>query len=247
MNGFGNGSVEAWGWGMLANDAGDVKSIPLFKNMADPHFAALMSTASLRRFPAQVVLIEERQRPEFLHVVLEGTVELFCCYDGRETIIDVIRPMSTFILAAVIGELPYLASGRTLEPSRLFVIPGEVIRGLFGQDSAFARAIVRELACGLRDMIKQVKNQRLRTSVERLANWIVRQNLVQGGIGRFTLPHDKRTLALRLGMTPESLSRSLAALSRHGVLARGRTVVIRDVMALTAFAKPSPSIDDPDY
>jgi CRP/FNR family transcriptional regulator, transcriptional activator FtrB len=232
---------------MLADDAGDVKSIHLFKSMAAPHFAALLRAASLRRFPAQVVLIEESQQPESLHVVLEGTVELFCCHDGKETIIDVIPPISAFVLAAVIGELPYLASARTLEASRILMIPAEVVRDLLGQDSAFAHAIVRELASSFRGMIKQVKNQRLRTSVERLANWIVRQNLLQGGIGRFTLPHDKRTLALRLGMTPESLSRNLAALSRHGVMARGRAVVIKDMVALTAFAKPSPSIDDPDY
>jgi len=232
---------------MLADDTGDVKSIHLFKHMADSHFATLLGAASLQRHPAQVVLIEELQRPESLHVVLEGTVELFCRHDGRETVIDVVRPVSSFILAAVMGELPYLASGRTLRPSRLLVIPAEVVRGLYDEDSAFARAIVRELSSGFCDMIKQIKNQRLRTSVERLANWIVRQNLVHGGIGRFALPHDKRTLALRLGMTPESLSRNLAALNRHGVMARGRTVVIRDVAALTAFAKPSPSIDDPDF
>lgn len=232
---------------MLADDARDVRSSRLFKSMADPHFAALLSVASLQRFPAQVVLIEELQSPESLHVVLEGAVELFCCHDHKETIIDVIRPISAFVLAAVMGELPYLASGRTQEASRILVIPAEVVRGLFGQDSGFARAIVRELAGGFRDMIKEVKNQRLRTSVERLANWILRQNLLHGGIGRFTLPHDKRTLALRLGMTPESLSRNLAALSRHGVVARGRTVVVKDVVALSAFARPSPSIDDPDY
>lgn len=231
---------------MLAEDTGDVKSIDLFKHMADSHFAALLAAASLHRYPAQVVLIEESQRPEVLHLVLEGAVELFCHYDGRETIIDVVGPVSSFMLAAVMGELPYLASGRTLQPSRLLVIPAKVVRSLYDADSAFAHAIVRELADGFCDMIKQVKDQRLRTSVERLANWILRQNLVHGGIGRFALPHDKRTLALRLGMTPESLSRNLAALNRHGVMARGRTVVIRDVTALAAFAKPSPLPDDPD-
>jgi len=238
---------EASGFDWRKLHAGDVKSSHPFKYMADSHFATLLSAASLCRFPAQVVLIEESRRPEALHIILEGTVEFFCCHDGKETIIDVIQPISVFVLAAVMGELPYWASGRTLEASSILVIPAEVVRGLFGQDSAFARAIVRELASGFRDMIKQIKNQRLRTSVERLANWIVRQNLLNGGIGRFTLPHDKRTLALRLGMTPESLSRNLAALNRHGVTARGRTVVIKDPVALTAFAKPSPSIDDPDY
>lgn len=232
---------------MGAGDISDVRSIHLFRNVADPHFATLLHRAHVQHFPAQAILIDELQTPHFLHVVLEGAVELFSRHGGKETIIEVIRPISTFMLAAVIGELPYLASGRALEPSRILFIPAEAVRGVFDQDSAFARAIGLDLARGFRDMTKQVKNQRLRTSVERLANWIVRQNLTHGGIGRFTLPHDKRTLALRLGMRPESLSRNFATLSHHGVVARGRTVVVRDMAALTALAKPSPSIDDPDY
>lgn len=232
---------------MLADYTGDVKSIRLFKHMADPQFAALLAAASVQRFPAQAVLIQQLQRAEFLHVVLDGTVELLCHDDDKETVIDVIRPVSTFILAAVIDELPYWASGRTLEPSRILVIPAQLIRRLFDEDATFARAIAGELAHQFRELIKQVKNQRLRTSVERVANWIIQQNLLHGGVGRFTMPHDKRTLALRLGMTPESLSRNLGALVRHGVTARGRTVVIKDLTALATLAKPSPSIDDPDY
>jgi len=232
---------------MPSRDLADVKSIHLFKNVADRHFATLVEAAYLQRFPPHVVLIEECQHPHFLHVVLEGSVELFSRHAGHETSIDVVRPVATFILAAVVGEQPYLASGRTLEASRILMIPGEAVRSVFDQDPAFARAIVRELAQAFRGMIKALKNHKLRTGNERLANWIIRQNLAHGATGRFSLPYDKRTLAARLGMTPESLSRSLGALASHGVAARGRTITIRNLAALTDLAKPSPSIDDPDY
>src|SRR5262249_61753120 len=100
---------------MLADDAWDVKSIHLFKYMADPHFAALLSAAALRRFQAQVILIEELQHPDSLHGVLVGTVEVIFCRDGKEPIIDVVRAVSTFVLRGVIGDVPFLASARELD------------------------------------------------------------------------------------------------------------------------------------
>lgn len=57
------------------------------------------------------------------------------------------------------------------------------------------------------------------------------------------IPDDKRTLAARLGMTPENLSRSFATLSQHGILLRGSEIWIKDMAKLTGFAKPNPLID----
>jgi CRP/FNR family transcriptional activator FtrB len=54
---------------------------------------------------------------------------------------------------------------------------------------------------------------------------------------------DKRTLASRLGMTPENLSRNLALLAKYGVKSSGRDIVIEDPSALEKFAKPNAFID----
>jgi CRP/FNR family transcriptional activator FtrB len=54
---------------------------------------------------------------------------------------------------------------------------------------------------------------------------------------------DKRTLASRLGMTPENLSRNLALLAKYGVTSSGREIVIDDSSALQRFAKPNALID----
>lgn len=232
---------------MRATDIEQVRTVHLFKDMDEAHFADLLKAAYLQRFPAQVSLIVEHERPDFLHVVCEGGVELYSRHDRRETTIAVYRPFATFILAAVVRDLPYLASGRTIEPSCILMLPAEAVRTAFDRDGAFARAIVRELSASFRGVMKELKSHKLRTSAERLANWILAHDAASGGTGRFTLPYDKRTLAARLGMTPENLSRNLALLGRYGVTVRHRDVMIGDAAALVDFANPTPSIDHADY
>ena len=78
--------------------------------------------------------------------MVEGSVELFGGHNGHETTIDIIRPVTTFILAAVIRDEVYLKSARTLKPAQILMIPAQTVRDVFGRDAAFARAIVNELA-----------------------------------------------------------------------------------------------------
>ena len=49
------------------------------------------------------------------------------------------------------------------------------------------------------------------------------------------LPYDKRLLAGRLGMKPESLSRALGKLREIGVNDREGTITISDISELRAF------------
>ena len=211
--------------------------------MSEEHFAELLAAAFLQRFPQHVKLIAEGDLPDFLHIVVEGSVELFASHDGRETTIEILRPVTTFILAAVIRDEPYLKSARTLTPAQVLMIPAPTVRDVFGRDAAFARAIVNELAERYRGVVRALKNEKLRTGAERLANWILRAEAEQGGRGLIEIDFDKRVLASRLGMTPENLSRNLALLAKHGVKSTGREFAIDDRAALERFAKPNPLID----
>ena len=81
--------------------------------------------------------------------------------------------------------------------------------------------------------------------MERLANWILAHNEQLGAPGSFKLPIEKRALASLLGMRPENLSRSFGELADLGVTVDGAKVTIRDMAALTKFARPDPLIDGP--
>jgi len=228
---------------MRRADTDLVRKLPLFGEMTAPHFDTLMAAALLQKFPERVTLIQEGELPDFLHILVDGSVELFAAWEQRETTIDVIRPITTFILAAVIRDEVYLKSARTLAPTHILMIPAPAVREVFGRDAAFARAIVSELAARYRSVVRVLKDRKLRTGVERLANWILEEDRRQGGHQRIVLTYDKRTLSARLGMTPENLSRTLAALHAHGVTGGGREIIIGDREALQQLAKSDPLID----
>ena len=221
----------------------DIQSLDLFMDMEESNFKSLMRGSYVQNFPQKIELISEGETADFLHVVLSGSVDLFSSWNGRETSMATVRPVSTFILAATVRDLPYLMSARTLEKSRVALIPSQDVRKMFAADSVFAQAIVCELAQCYRSVVKNTKDLKLRTSLERLANYLLRQ---QGrtGSAEFDLTMEKRRLASFLGMTPENLSRAFKGLESHGVKVSGNHITINDPADLIRFAKPHPFIDD---
>jgi CRP/FNR family transcriptional regulator, transcriptional activator FtrB len=222
----------------------NIRQLDLFCDMAEAQFLTLMRGAYVQNFPPQIELITEGEPSDFLHVVLSGAVDLFSTWNGRDTSIATVRPISTFILAATIKDAPYLMSARTLEKSRIALIPSQDVRAIFDVDSNFARAIVTELAQGYRSVIKSQKDLKLRTSLERLANYLLRQQKHTGGGAAFELDFEKRRLASVLGMTPENLSRAFKGLRPFGVTVNGTRIDIANQADLERFAKPNPLIDD---
>ncbi|OXT02084.1 transcriptional regulator [Notoacmeibacter marinus] len=221
----------------------DIRGLDLFADMEPESFDALMRGAYVQSFPPQIQLISEGEAPDFLHVVLSGSVDLFSTWNGRETSMATLYPISTFILAASVKNAPYLMSARTLERSRIALLPSEDVRAIFDTDNSFARTIVTELAQCYRSVVKNTKDLKLRTSLERLANYLLRQRR-RTGSDEFDLRMEKRRLASFLGMTPENLSRAFKGLEPYGVKVKGSHIAITNPDDLLQFAKPDPLIDD---
>jgi CRP/FNR family transcriptional activator FtrB len=224
----------------------EVRQLPQFRNMRQANFAALMPVAYARRFPAGPELIRQGERAILLHVVVEGSVELYADWQGRTTTMAVIRPVGTFILAACVRDLPYLMSARTLEPSRLRLVPASDLRATFRSDAEFAVSIAGELSGAFRSKARYAKNLKPRTSRERTACCPLKQSQLAGGVDRFVLQVEKRLVASSLGMTPESLSRALRSLESDGVLIKGQSVTITDLAQLKSACPPGIPIDGPD-
>jgi CRP/FNR family transcriptional regulator, transcriptional activator FtrB len=229
---------------MRADDLEDVRYLPLFGGMDSYWVEMLLRGAFLQRFPAHVELAREGEPADFLHVIVAGQVELYAAHHGRETTVSVIGPGQSFIVAAVLLDRVYLKSARAMVPSRVLLVPADAVRLGFAEDAAFARNLARELAYAYRTLVKELKNQKLRSNLERLANWLLVRDNETGATGRFELPFDKKTLAARLGMAPEVLSRSFAALTSCHVAVNGAEISLNDIPALTKLANPCVTIDD---
>lgn len=229
---------------MRADDIPEIRALGLFREMEAENFATLVRGGYFQTFPPQVDLITEGDAADFLHIIVSGSVELYAGWNARETSMATVGPISTFILAATIRDAPYLMSARTVEKSRIILLPSNDVREVFERDHAFARAVVTELAQCYRSVIKNTKDLKLRTSLERLANYVLRRHHGNGGALEFELGQEKRRLASLLGMTPENLSRAIKALRPHGAEIDGTWVRITQKNDLERLAKPSVLIDD---
>lgn len=231
--------------GLPESDLDEIRNLDLFKNLEEDHFRDLMQGAYVQNFPPHVDLIEEGDPPDFLHILISGVVDLFAKWNNRETSIGTARPVSTFILAATVRDMPYLMSARTIERSRIVLVPSQDVRAIFDIDNGFARAVVSELAGCYRASIKHSKDLKLRSSLERLANYLLRHQARAGGAQIFELECEKRRMAALLNMTPEYLSRAFKSLQPYGVVVSSNNVTIQNQTDLENFAKPNPLIDDP--
>ncbi len=230
---------------MRQDDLQQMRTLRLFDGMVESHVESILRVSFLQRFPAHVELAREGEPADFLHVIIDGQVEVYSSHHQRETTVGILGPGQSFVVAAVLLDRVYLKSARALSPSRILLIPADAVRQYFEKDVHFARSLAIELAVAYRGLVKELKNQKLRSSLERLANWLLVRNTETGALGRFDLPFDKKVLAACLGMAPEALSRSFAALAAYHVDVDGPSVQLRDIDALRKLAYPSALIDDP--
>jgi CRP/FNR family transcriptional regulator, transcriptional activator FtrB len=148
-------------------------------------------------------------------------------------VIEFFRRGEVFIAPAVILQMPYLMSSRVLADARVLMIPAEHFRDVLARESALNAALVKELSRHWRLLVRQIKDLKLRTAPQRLAAYLL--DLSGGTGGSIELPEERRLLAGRLGMTPESLSRAFAQLAAEGVSGHGRKVAIADATQLRKY------------
>lgn len=212
-----------------------IRSIPLFANASDETCSDLAAVATLRKFAVRTILFNEGSRPDDLYIVVQGSAELFSEHDERHCTLAVVPAVRPLALCAILSDRNPL-SARVLEPSELIVVPADLVADLFGRDLEFAKAAMQELASECYEMVEDFKSHRLRSTIERVAHWMLRLDRKSGETGRIIIPFDKRVLASYLGMAPEHLSRSFSALASAGVVVQGRNITLKDRAALSLAA-----------
>jgi len=229
---------------MRDSDLQRIRQLKLFAGMSAESFALATRGALLQHYPAGTNLIYDGDNMDFLYILLEGSVELQGRWHDKESTLAVLRPISTFILAAVVLDAPALMAARTMERAELIMLPAGAFREAMRSDAPFAVAVAQELSGCYRGLVRTIKNHKLRSGTERLANYLLTQQVRQGGGDAIDLPHEKRILASLLDLTPESLSRAFTALAKYDVAVAGARVTIGNAAGLRRFARPNPLIDN---
>ncbi len=229
--------------GLKQLEAEQVRSLDIFKNLSEDALNVLANVGYAQKLTPGTLLTNEGQLPIALYVPIQGIIELFSSHDDRETTLTLVRRGRSYSLGAIMAREPYMESSRSLVFSTVFSFPIEAVHNLIASDQSFASAMSDELISSTRRYLRELKNQKLRTSLERLAAWILKTDLINGNTGRFRIEFGKKTLASHLGMTPENLSRTFSFLKENGIQMSGREILIVRRPALEKIAKLSHMID----
>ena len=219
--------------GLEHRDIPAVVGVPLFAGLEMGSLADLLAGATVRRFSPNALLFAEGEPAGQFYVVLDGWVRLYRqTPDGRESLIALFARGESFAEAVMFLGGKFPVSGAAVDESRLLVIPAEPFLRALRSDNELCFRMMASMAVHLRRLVAQVEQLTVRSSTERLAQFLLElaRNGAESAIAH--LPYDKGLLAARLGMQPETLSRALAKLRPLGVETKGSRVTIRDIDAL---------------
>jgi CRP/FNR family transcriptional activator FtrB len=214
--------------------------VPLLGSLPAVVRERLLDAARIERLAPRADLFTKGDTPDNLHVVLSGLIDLSCSYKGNECTALMMAAGDVIMPAAALYAEPYLISARALCASRILVIDADVVRREAVQCTELALGLTRVMAGQWRVALKIILDLKCRSPSQRLAAFLLRlHDSAQPGPPA-EIPFSKRQLASRIGMQPETLSRTLQTLAANGLYLRGRQIIVTNRAAAEEFCGPDP-------
>lgn len=224
--------------GMRPDDLALVRAVPLFAGLPFASLNALLADARVREHARGATLFLQGDPADRFFVVLDGWVRLYReTPDGAEITIALFARGESFAEAAMLGPGQFPVCAVVAEPSRLLNVPASSFLGALEADRMLCRNLMASMARRLQAFVRQIEALSRRSTVERLAAFLVKLCEGRRPPVVIELPLDKTLVAARLGMQPETLSRAFARLRRLGVTTAGHAVRIEDIDALKGLAE----------
>jgi CRP/FNR family transcriptional regulator, dissimilatory nitrate respiration regulator len=165
-------------------------------------------------------LAHKGENLEHLYVLVSGLVRLFIPLpNDMERVVALVSPGESLGEAClVLNELcPYHAvAGRD---SHLLAIDAHLFRRELSRDQSIAQQTMEIIARRLMDSLRDTEICAQRSSVQRVACFLMQQQPVKDMISyKFSLPARKQDIAAKLGLTQETFSRMLGFLQKQGLI-----------------------------
>ena len=184
--------------------------------------SALSRNAECRQLTRGEFLFRHGEAVTHLYFVLAGDVRLIeyaSC--GTECVLQRAGPGEWLGECSVCVET-YSCSARATSSARVAGIRMPEFARTLREDVEFTNAWANQLALSLRRLFGRYERRSLKTARERVQHYLVAESR---GQSHLDLKLPLAALAGELGLTPESLYRTLAALEREGAIRRRGGVI----------------------
>lgn len=227
-----------------------VRRTPMFAALSEAAFTRLLAASRAQWWDRGAVLFDQDVPADRMFACVAGWLKLSRFgEDGTETVVHVVGPGETFAEAAMFGGRRFPVAGTAATDVKAVTIPAQAIAQLLRGDEAATFAMLGSMSLRLRQLVGELERRQTRSASERVAEFLLRlaESPVGGGAtsgeGSGRLPLDKRLIAERLGMRPETFSRALARLRKLGVTVDGAHIAVSDRAALARAARGDDDAD----
>jgi CRP/FNR family transcriptional regulator, dissimilatory nitrate respiration regulator len=211
-----------------------MRRMPYFQELAIEELRALARGAREFAVPKKGFICRKGDRASALYTVVSGRVKLFLpSANGSEKLVGLMGPGQSFgEIPVFLGE-PCPESAQAVSDSYILAVDRELILPTI-DGNALARKMLAGLSCRMRDLLQDVEACQIRSSVQRVACFLLRQS-PSGDAQSYVveLPARKGDIATLLNIAAATLSRVLRRLCDEGIVkVRGRTLEVLDRTAL---------------
>lgn len=214
--------------------------VPLLTSLPKPVRERLLASSHVERFAPRSDIFTVGEAASQLHIILAGIVDLAAAYKGSECTALMMAAGDVFMPAAALYSEPYLVSARALTSTRILMIDADVVRQEALACVELAHGLARILAGQWRVALKIILDLKCRSPSQRLAAFLLRLHDASQPGTVAEVPFSKRQLASRIGMQPETLSRTLQTLAANGLYLRGRQIIVTNRHSIEEFCGPDP-------
>jgi len=207
-----------------------------FSDMPLEAVRELLAGATVGQYPRHALLFSEGDVADRFYVVLEGKVKLFTTSEnGDESVVEIFDPIRTFAEAAMFASGEFPVSAEVVESSILVQVKTVSFLKALSTRTDLAFMMLATMARRHRGLVRHLSDLKSKSPGQRLGSFLLALATDQGADCTVHLPFDKVLIAGKLGMKPESLSRTLARLRQIGVTSNKNEVTINDIEALRRF------------
>jgi CRP-like cAMP-binding protein len=207
----------------------------LLATLDDEQFQRIARTSQLVELEAGQMLFQRGAEARHFYVVLSGQVKL--CLQSRggdEKIVEMLTSGQPFAEALMFAESPaFPLAAIAVEASTVAAIANTEYLAILRSSTETCLRLLADLSRRLHVHIREIEALALENSTNRLVNYLLGHAGLASGAADVTLDESKQTLAARLAIKPETLSRMLRALADAGVIrVDGRHIHIPDLNRL---------------
>lgn len=217
-----------------------ISRMPGFRDLPRAEIATLAMHSRLLEARRGEVIAQRGERIPGVLALASGSAKVALRRaNGEEKVLRLLGPGDAFGLASVVLDGPCPVSVVALANCAIAVIPPVPVQCLLESDGRFARSAAHVLAERLIDLVAEMEASLQQSGVQRLACYLNALSQTKGhdGAGVVRLPATKTTVAARLGVKKETLSRMLRDLAERGLIeVSGLEVAILDRGGLARLA-----------